>query len=338
LSISGNKIQKLEPYSRIKKKTYIITNIVTIFILLSFLILGPITSLDLKIYGQSNGTSLPSENAVQIILENPPKENDEIVEDEGLIPENTSTSGSDGDSDNQNTLNETSQEEEDVVKTSNLQPDEDCLFDPSLPKCVPDENGNCPEGFAMNGDGQCFPRHDRCPEGYHSHEDDESGRCIPDIISCDPGYIMNPDYPSCDNKDRVCQEHPDLEDCKQGDGDPNNLHYKSGYNHGCSDAKLTDPDNRYINQPGKGANYHTTEFMRGYNDGFEKCSDESNPPSTSKGTFKIIVEVTNMSPRDISGGVIVSVDHSLENIVKSAYGVYFPGGENYIQDIYIQIK
>ena len=87
------------------------------------------------------------------------------------------------------------------------------------------------------------------------------------------------------------------------------------------------PDNRYINQPGKGANYHTSEFMRGYNDGFEKCSDGSNPPSTSKGTFKVIVEVTNQFPRDISGGIIVSVDHSPENIVKSAYGVYFPGGE-----------
>ena len=327
MSISGNKIRKLESYSRIKKKTPTITNIFTIFILLSFVILGPTTSLDLKIYGQSNGATLPSENADQIILENPPEKSDEIVEDEELIAENTSTSGSDGDSDNQNTLNETSQEGEEVVKTSNSQPDEDCLFDPSLPKCAPDENGNCPEGFAMNGDGQCFPRHDRCPEGYHSHEDDESGRCIPDNISCDPGYIMNPDYPSCDNKDRVCQEHPDLEDCKQDDGGPNNLPYKSGYNHGCSDAKLSNPDNRYINQPGKGANYHTSEFMRGYNDGFEKCSDGSNLPSTSKGTFKVIVEVTNQSPRDKSGGIIVSVDHSPENIVKSAYGVYFPGGE-----------
>jgi hypothetical protein len=327
LSISGNKIRKLESYSRIKKKTHNITNIFTIFILLSFLTLGPTTSLDLKIYGQSNGTSLPSENAVQIILENPSEENDEIVGDEGLIAENNSTSGSDGDSNNQNTLNETSQEAEEVVKTLNSQPDEDCLFDPSLPKCALDENGNCPEGFAMNGDGQCFPRHDRCPEGYHSHEDDESGRCIPDNISCDPGYIMNPNYHSCDNKDRVCQEHPDLEDCKQDDGGPNNLPYKSGYNNGCSDANLSDPDNRYINQPGKGANYHTSEFMRGYNDGFEKCSDGSNPPSTLKGTFKVIVEVTNQSPRDISGGIIVSVDHSPENIVKSAYGVYFPGGE-----------
>jgi hypothetical protein len=96
LSISGNKIRKLESYSRIKKKTHNITNIFTIFILLSFLTLEPTTYLVLKIYGQSNGTSLPSENAVQIILENPAEETDEIVGDEELIAENTSTSGSDG--------------------------------------------------------------------------------------------------------------------------------------------------------------------------------------------------------------------------------------------------
>jgi hypothetical protein len=325
LSISGNNIQKLELNSIIKKKIRNSTNICAIFILLFFLMVGPTASLDLNVYSQSNETGSPSENVVQTIPENPPEENVGIAEDEELVSENTLTSSSDGNNDNQNIVNETSQKEE-IAETSNSQPDGDCLFDPSLPKCAPDENGKCPDGFAMNGDGQCFPRHDRCPDGYHSHEDDESGKCIPDDIPCNPGYIMNPDYPSCENKDRVCQEHPDLEDCKQDDGGPNNLPYKSGYNHGCSDAKISNPDNRYINQPGKGANYHTTEFLRGYNDGFETCSNGSNPPSTSKGTFKVIVEVTNQSPQDISGGITVSVDHSPENIVKSAYGVYFPGG------------
>ena len=98
----------------------------------------------------------------------------------------------DGD-ENSNAPSDTSQ----VSETSVSNPDGDCLFDPSLPKCAPDENGNCPEGFARNGDDQCYPHHDRCPEGYHSHEDDESGSCIPDNVPCDPGFIMNPDYPSC---------------------------------------------------------------------------------------------------------------------------------------------
>jgi len=194
-----------------------------------------------------------------------------------LVSENTSTTEEDENNENQNTLlNETSQEEN-IVETSDSQPDGDCLFDPSLPKCAPGENGNCPEGFARNGDDQCYPRHDRCPEGYHSHEDDESGRCIPDDVPCDPGYIINPDYPSCENKDRVCQEHPEIDECKRDDDNgSSNLSYKSGYNHGCSDAKIPNHDNRYINQPGKGASYHTSEFMRGYNDGYEKCVDDNN--------------------------------------------------------------
>ena len=315
---------KLELNSIIKKKIRNPTNIFAIFILLTILLVGP-TSSGLNVYSQSNETGSPSEIGVQTIPENPPEENIGITEDEESVSENTFTSGSDGNNDNQNTLNETSQEQQELLETSNSQPDGDCLFDPSLPKCAPDENGNCPDGFGMNGDGQCFPRHDRCPEGYHSHEDDESGKCIPDNVPCDPGYIMNPDYPSCNNKDRVCQDNPELEDCKQDDGGPNNLPYKSGYNHGCSDVKISDPDNRYINQPGKGPNYHTSEFNRGYNDGFEKCTAGNNTPSNTKGTFKVIVEVTNQSPRDLSGGITVSVDHSPENIVKSAYGVYFPG-------------
>ena len=28
--------------------------------------------------------------------------------------------------------------------------------------------------------------------------------------------------------------------------------HTSGYNHGCSDAQISDPSERYINQPGKG--------------------------------------------------------------------------------------
>jgi hypothetical protein len=99
-------------------------------------------------------------------------------------------------------------------------PDGDCLFDPSLPKCTPGPEG-CPEGFNMNEDGQCFPRHEGgCPEGYHSHEDDESGRCIPNSVPCDEDYIMNPDFPSCDRKESVCQVHPELNECITSGGPP----------------------------------------------------------------------------------------------------------------------
>jgi hypothetical protein len=51
--------------------------------------------------------------------------------------------------------------------------------------------------------------------------------------------------------------------------------YESGYDHGCDDAGISDPSDRYINQPEKGPSYHTNEFMRGYNDGYDACSDSS---------------------------------------------------------------
>jgi hypothetical protein len=41
--------------------------------------------------------------------------------------------------------------------------------------------------------------------------------------------------------------------------------YQAGYNHGCSDARISDPSERYINQPERGPSFHTNEFMRGYN-------------------------------------------------------------------------
>jgi hypothetical protein len=51
--------------------------------------------------------------------------------------------------------------------------------------------------------------------------------------------------------------------------------YDSGYDHGCDDAKISDPNDRYINQPEKGPSFHTNEFMRGYNDGYDACSNNS---------------------------------------------------------------
>ena len=47
--------------------------------------------------------------------------------------------------------------------------------------------------------------------------------------------------------------------------------FDSGYDHGCSDARK-DPDNRYINEDGKGPDNHTNEFMDGYNSGYNSCS------------------------------------------------------------------
>jgi hypothetical protein len=51
-----------------------------------------------------------------------------------------------------------------------------------------------------------------------------------------------------------------------------NSPYDSGYDHGCDDADISDLDDRYINQPGKGPSFHTDEFMSGYDDGYGDCS------------------------------------------------------------------
>jgi hypothetical protein len=48
--------------------------------------------------------------------------------------------------------------------------------------------------------------------------------------------------------------------------------YDSGYKHGCSDAKNGD---QYINTPGKGREFHTADFISGYDDGHEACSSVS---------------------------------------------------------------
>ena len=47
--------------------------------------------------------------------------------------------------------------------------------------------------------------------------------------------------------------------------------YESGFDHGCSDSHIEDASDRYINQPEKGPKYHTSDFMRGYYDGFKEC-------------------------------------------------------------------
>jgi hypothetical protein len=54
---------------------------------------------------------------------------------------------------------------------------------------------------------------------------------------------------------------------------------ESGYFVGCNDAKIADPSDRYINQPGKEPSFHTEEFMDGYDDGFVVCSAQGSSPN-----------------------------------------------------------
>ena len=52
--------------------------------------------------------------------------------------------------------------------------------------------------------------------------------------------------------------------------------YDSGYGHGCDDAGISDPNDRYINQPERGPSFHTGAFMDGYNAGIGSCSGSGN--------------------------------------------------------------
>ena len=38
----------------------------------------------------------------------------------------------------------------------------------------------------------------------------------------------------------------------------------SGYNHGCSDAQMSNPADRYINQTEKGPSFHSKAYMQAY--------------------------------------------------------------------------
>ena len=104
-----------------------------------------------------------------------------------------------------------------------------CLYDTSLPQCAP-VDGNCRDGYGKNEDGRCFPEHSKCPDGYHGHEDDESGECISNNTSCDPGYVMTVmtnGSDNCEQKQQIsCIDVPFYMTCdsqkKKNDKDSNN--------------------------------------------------------------------------------------------------------------------
>jgi hypothetical protein len=64
-----------------------------------------------------------------------------------------------------------------------LHPDDDCLFNPSLKKCK-SINGQCPPGFFLNDDENCVPDK-KCPKGFEHHNGDETGTCHPVKVKVD---------------------------------------------------------------------------------------------------------------------------------------------------------
>ena len=68
-----------------------------------------------------------------------------------------------------------------------------------------------------------------------------------------------------------------------------NSPYESGRDHGCDDAGISDVDDRYINQPEKGPSFHTNEFMRGYNDGYDDRSGSAVTIQVSQEMTHVII-------------------------------------------------
>lgn len=131
----------------------------------------------------------------------------------------------------------TPQEAEESTKSETTEEEsiDPCLLDPSDPSCPkPDPDQNCPEGWAQNEDGNCFPLHpEGCPSGYHSHEDDETGRCIPNSTPCSPGYVLiTENKPSCLREEYACQEYPNTDVCKDDNGNSDNGKGNNGNGHG----------------------------------------------------------------------------------------------------------
>lgn len=103
-------------------------------------------------------------------------------------------------------------------------PDKDCLYNASLPKCKPID-GECPDGFNMNEDGNCFPDHSDggCPEGTHGVDDDETGQCYKDDeVDCPDGmeqvgnnctYVETDDsLPTPEEEEQAQEEQTEEED------------------------------------------------------------------------------------------------------------------------------
>ena len=65
--------------------------------------------------------------------------------------------------------------------------------------------------------------------------------------------------------------------------------YSSGYSHGCDDGRLG--FHKYLNTPGYGIDYHTPEFMQGYDKGYKACFSPNGTSSGNKVNSNQIQEV-----------------------------------------------
>jgi hypothetical protein len=71
-----------------------------------------------------------------------------------------------------------------------------CYFDQSQPECQPDADGNCPNGWPLNENGQCHPG-GKCPAGFERVDDDETGTCYKNTFHCQGSNAIVLDEDDC---------------------------------------------------------------------------------------------------------------------------------------------
>lgn len=100
--------------------------------------------------------------------------------------------------------------------------------------------------------------------------------------------------------------------------------YDSGYDHGCDDARISDLDDRYINQEGKGPEFHTNAFMDGYYAGFDACSGQAADDESSPDDFELPSEASNQN-----SGYSLTVTVPDHPFSKSAVDIYITTENGY---------
>ena len=90
--------------------------------------------------------------------------------------------------------------EEDVVPPEaqvEKEPDKEtvCLYNPNHQLCDPDDEGQCPPGWAMNENERCFPANQSCPPGYWRPDDDETGACVKKVEALAPPEVVEEEPP-----------------------------------------------------------------------------------------------------------------------------------------------
>lgn len=87
--------------------------------------------------------------------------------------------------------------------------------------------------------------------------------------------------------------------------------YDSGWDHGCDDASISDPTDRYINQDEKGPAYHTDEFMDGYDEGFYDCNEDESDMNDDDTTSKDDNSNSDCTGATVIGGIIGGIIGSI---------------------------